>query len=94
MQKKYALTMNPVARQSAVVAGEKYRFTVLTDRLIRQKSLDQTQLEEFFAAMLSFSFFFFGAYEEELSSNASDVDSFEKLEYRPPLPPYRPPYPP
>ena len=35
MQKKYALTMNPVARKSAVVAGEKYRFTVLTDRLIR-----------------------------------------------------------
>ena len=35
MQKKYTLAMHPVARESAVISGDKYRFTVLTDRLIR-----------------------------------------------------------
>ena len=35
MSKPYAFKINPIARQSAIVAGEKYRFTVLTDRLIR-----------------------------------------------------------
>ncbi|MBO7252974.1 MAG: DUF4968 domain-containing protein, partial [Oscillospiraceae bacterium] len=41
MQKKYALDMKPVAKASAVVAGEKYRFTVLTDRLIRVEYQEQ-----------------------------------------------------
>ena len=35
MQKKYALTLQPKARESAIVRGDRYRFTVLTDRLIR-----------------------------------------------------------
>jgi len=35
MPTKYALTMHPQARNQAVVQGDKYRFTVLTDRLIR-----------------------------------------------------------
>ena len=35
MKKKYTLSMTPAARESAVVKGDKYRFTVLTDRLIR-----------------------------------------------------------
>lgn len=37
MQKDYMLQMKPVARKEAIVAGEKYRFTVLTDRLIRME---------------------------------------------------------
>ena len=37
MSKPYALEMHPIARPEAVVAGEKYRFTVLTDRLIRME---------------------------------------------------------
>ena len=37
MRKKYQLDMRPIADPAAVVAGEKYRFTVLTDRLIRME---------------------------------------------------------
>ena len=37
MSKKYQLEMHPIADPAAVVAGEKYRFTVLTDRLIRME---------------------------------------------------------
>lgn len=35
MPEKFAFTMDPAAQPYAVVAGDKYRFTVLTDRLIR-----------------------------------------------------------
>ena len=35
--KKYALELKPLARPEAVVQGEKYRFTVLTDCLIRME---------------------------------------------------------
>lgn len=35
MRNGYRLEMKPAARQEAVVAGDKYRFTVLTDSLIR-----------------------------------------------------------
>lgn len=35
MQQKYKLDIKPLAKKEAVVAGECYRFTVLTDRLIR-----------------------------------------------------------
>lgn len=35
MQGKYALTLQGAARKASMVVGEKYRFTVLTDRLIR-----------------------------------------------------------
>ena len=41
MQKKYALRLKPLARDSAMVLGEKYRFTVLTDRLIRVEYQEQ-----------------------------------------------------
>ena len=34
---KYTLNLSPIAKQGAIVAGEKYRFTVLTDRLIRME---------------------------------------------------------
>ena len=34
---KYTLNLSPIAKQEAIVAGEKYRFTVLTDRLIRME---------------------------------------------------------
>lgn len=37
MSEKYALEMHPAADPKAVVAGEKYRFTVLTDCLIRME---------------------------------------------------------
>ena len=37
MQKKYQLNMQPVAKQGAMVTGDKYRFTVLTDCLIRME---------------------------------------------------------
>lgn len=37
MEKKYTLPLHPLATERAVVAGEKYRFTVLTDRLIRME---------------------------------------------------------
>ena len=37
MQKEYRLQTKPVARKEAIVAGEQYRFTVLTDRLIRME---------------------------------------------------------
>ncbi len=35
MEKAYKLDLHPLAKPGAVVAGECYRFTVLTDRLIR-----------------------------------------------------------
>ena len=35
--KKYALNMKPAARKEAVIIGKNYRFTVLTDRLIRME---------------------------------------------------------
>ena len=35
MNNKYTLVLNPLAGKDAMVVGEKYRFTVLTDRLIR-----------------------------------------------------------
>ena len=35
MQEKYELRMQPAAKKSQIVAGDKYRFTVLTDSLIR-----------------------------------------------------------
>lgn len=35
VQKKYRLCLKPLARKDAMVVGEKYRFTILTDRLIR-----------------------------------------------------------
>jgi len=41
MNKGYLLDMKPVPRQSAVVMGEKYRFTILTDRLIRLEYQEQ-----------------------------------------------------
>jgi len=34
---KDILTMNPVAKKEAMVIGDKYRFTVLTDCLIRME---------------------------------------------------------
>ena len=37
MSEQYKLDMHPIAHPEAVVAGEKYRFTVLTDRLIRME---------------------------------------------------------
>ena len=37
MDKKYVLALRPLAHPDAVVAGETYRFTVLTDRLIRME---------------------------------------------------------
>ncbi len=37
MKKAYKLEVNPVSRQGAIVQGEKYRFTVLTDSLIRME---------------------------------------------------------
>jgi len=36
-QQKYQLQVKPVAKKEAVIRGEKYRFTVLTDRLIRME---------------------------------------------------------
>ena len=33
MKKKYTLSMTPAARESAIVKGDKYRFTVLTVRI-------------------------------------------------------------
>lgn len=35
--KKYELDMKPVARKEAMVIGDKYRFTILTDCLIRME---------------------------------------------------------
>lgn len=35
METKYALSMKPIARADAMVTGDRYRFTVLTDSLIR-----------------------------------------------------------
>lgn len=35
--KKYTLNMKPIAKKEALVVGEKYRFTVLTDCLIRME---------------------------------------------------------
>ena len=35
MSETYKLELKPLAKSNAMVAGEKYRFTVLTDRLIR-----------------------------------------------------------
>ena len=35
METKYALSMKPIARAGAMVTGDRYRFTVLTDSLIR-----------------------------------------------------------
>lgn len=37
MHKKYMLQMNPVARKEAIVEGKQYRFTILTDCLIRME---------------------------------------------------------
>lgn len=37
MAKKYALNLQPLANPEAVIAGEHYRFTVLTDCLIRME---------------------------------------------------------
>ena len=37
MQKDYLLQMKPAARKEAIVAGEQYRFTILTDCLIRME---------------------------------------------------------
>ncbi len=37
MGKAYQLSMQPLARQDSVVAGDCYRFTVLTDRMIRME---------------------------------------------------------
>lgn len=37
MQKDYMLQMKPAARKEAVVTGGKYRFTILTDRLVRME---------------------------------------------------------
>lgn len=41
MQKKYALSLKPLAQDNAMVVGEKYRFTVLTDSLIRVEYQEQ-----------------------------------------------------
>lgn len=41
MKKAYALDMKPVACPASVVAGEKYRITVLTDRLLRLEYQEQ-----------------------------------------------------
>ena len=35
LDKKYIYSTSPIANKNAVVAGDKYRFTVLTERLIR-----------------------------------------------------------
>ena len=35
MSRKYQLDLKPLAKKDAMVVGGKYRFTVLTDRLIR-----------------------------------------------------------
>ena len=37
MKKQYALDLQPLAKKESIVAGEKYRFTVLTDSLIRME---------------------------------------------------------
>ena len=41
MQKKYALELKPVAREGAMVVGKAYRFTVLTESLIRLEYQEQ-----------------------------------------------------
>lgn len=41
MSKAYKLDMKPMAHPGAVVAGEKYRITVLTDRLLRLEYQEQ-----------------------------------------------------
>lgn len=46
MQKKYTLDMHPVAKPEAVIAGETYRFTVLTDRLIRMEYQEEGRFVE------------------------------------------------
>ena len=37
MQEEYRLQRKPIARKEAVVTGGKYRFTILTDRLMRME---------------------------------------------------------
>lgn len=37
MAEKYKLNLRPLAREGAIVKGDKYRFTILTDRLIRME---------------------------------------------------------
>ena len=44
--KKYALELKPLARPEAVVQGEKYRFTVLTDCLIRMEYQEEGRFVE------------------------------------------------
>lgn len=46
MEKAYALDIKPAANQSAMVTGDKYRFTILTDRLIRLEYQEQGRFVE------------------------------------------------
>lgn len=43
MEKKQILELKPVARRESAVTGERFRFTVLTDRLIRLEYQEQGQ---------------------------------------------------
>jgi hypothetical protein len=44
--KKYSYPTNPIANEKATVKGDKYRFTVLTDRLIRIELSDNGEFED------------------------------------------------
>lgn len=44
--KKYSYPTNPEANEKAIVKGDKYRFTVLTDRLIRIELSDNGEFED------------------------------------------------
>lgn len=43
MRKKYTLSLKPIASEHAMVVGEKYRFTVLTESLLRAEYQEQGQ---------------------------------------------------
>ena len=44
--RQYELQMSPLAHAQAVVRGDKYRFTVLTDRLIRMEYQEEGKFTE------------------------------------------------
>lgn len=41
MQKRYTLDLRPIAGKEAMITGEKYRFTILTDSLVRMEYQEQ-----------------------------------------------------
>ena len=49
MNKRYIMNTTPVAHESAVIQGEKYRFTILTSRLLRIEYNEAGKFEKMFA---------------------------------------------